>query len=48
MLKAGDILFWHHLARNGEIPGVAEDERARGKSWGATGGKVASRVVFNR
>lgn len=28
-LYAGDVLFWHHLARHGEIPGVMEDKRAR-------------------
>ncbi|KAE9411352.1 hypothetical protein BT96DRAFT_961284 [Gymnopus androsaceus JB14] len=28
-LKAGDILFWHHLMRHGEIPGVSDDPRAR-------------------
>ncbi|KAF8345928.1 hypothetical protein F5887DRAFT_143029 [Amanita rubescens] len=28
-LRAGDILFWHHLSRHGEIPGVADDPRAR-------------------
>ncbi|KIK40447.1 hypothetical protein CY34DRAFT_807185 [Suillus luteus UH-Slu-Lm8-n1] len=28
-LKAGDVLYWHHLAKNGEIPGVQEDPRAR-------------------
>ncbi|KIJ67876.1 hypothetical protein HYDPIDRAFT_173615 [Hydnomerulius pinastri MD-312] len=28
-LKAGDVLYWHHLAKNGEIPGVEEDPRAR-------------------
>ncbi|KAF9650897.1 hypothetical protein BDM02DRAFT_3111466 [Thelephora ganbajun] len=30
-LKAGDTLYWHHLLRHGEIPGVQEDPRARGK-----------------
>lgn len=30
-LKAGDMLYWHHLSRHGEIPGVHEDPRARGK-----------------
>lgn len=28
-LCAGDVIYWHHLARNGEIPAVVEDERAR-------------------
>ncbi len=31
-LKAGDVLYWHHLVRSGEIPGVMEDARARGPS----------------
>lgn len=30
-LKAGDMLYWHHLSRHGELPGVQEDPRARGK-----------------
>jgi len=30
-LRAGDVLYWHHLSRHGEIPGVREDPRARGK-----------------
>jgi hypothetical protein len=30
-LKAGDMLYWHHLSRHGEIPGVQEDPQARGK-----------------
>lgn len=29
-LKAGEVLYWHHLVRSGEIPGVVEDARARG------------------
>lgn len=32
-LKAGDALYWHHLSRHGEIPGVQEDPRARGKGF---------------
>jgi hypothetical protein len=32
-LKAGDTLYWHHLSRHGEIPGVQEDPRARGKGF---------------
>lgn len=31
-LSAGDLLHWHHLARHGEIPGVEDDERARGEN----------------
>jgi hypothetical protein len=31
------VLYWHHLQRSGEIPGVEEDERARvGSSGGGT------------
>ncbi|KAF8638032.1 hypothetical protein AX16_010664 [Volvariella volvacea WC 439] len=48
-LKPGDILFWHHLARNGEIPGVSEDPRARGRTLPLHDEKkLASKVVFNR
>ncbi|EJF55790.1 hypothetical protein DICSQDRAFT_164146 [Dichomitus squalens LYAD-421 SS1] len=28
-LKAGEVLYWHHLLRSGEIPAVSEDPRAR-------------------
>ncbi|OSD01316.1 hypothetical protein PYCCODRAFT_1369755 [Trametes coccinea BRFM310] len=28
-LKAGEVLYWHHLLRSGEIPAVAEDPLAR-------------------
>ncbi|KAK7005609.1 hypothetical protein R3P38DRAFT_3038541 [Favolaschia claudopus] len=28
-LQAGDVLYWHHLVKHGEIPGVMEDVRAR-------------------
>ncbi|KAF5370819.1 hypothetical protein D9758_001980 [Tetrapyrgos nigripes] len=28
-LKAGDPLYWHHLTRHGEIPGVSDDPRSR-------------------
>jgi hypothetical protein len=30
-LKMGDTLYWHHLSRHGEIPGVQEDPRSRGR-----------------
>jgi hypothetical protein len=32
-LKPGDLLFWHHLSRHGEIPAVADDLRARKQDW---------------
>ncbi|KAJ4483297.1 hypothetical protein J3R30DRAFT_3447444 [Lentinula aciculospora] len=28
-LKSGDVLFWHHLIRHGEIPGVSDHPHAR-------------------
>ena len=28
-LKAGDVLYWHHLVNRGELPSVYDDERAR-------------------
>ncbi|KAI0093372.1 hypothetical protein BDY19DRAFT_1045586 [Irpex rosettiformis] len=28
-LKPGEVLYWHHLIRHGEIPAVADDPRAR-------------------
>jgi hypothetical protein len=28
-LQAGDVLHWHHLIQQGEIPGVSDDPRAR-------------------
>jgi len=31
-IKAGDVVYWHHLARNGEIPACCDDTRARGKA----------------
>jgi hypothetical protein len=48
-LRAGDTLYWHHLAKNGEIPGVEEDERARGNGNATvTGGKLAAALSFDR
>jgi len=29
-LRAGDLLYWHHLTRSGEIPGATDDRRSRG------------------
>ena len=28
-LRSGDVVYWHNLARNGEIPAVSDDPRAR-------------------
>ncbi|KAF8070547.1 hypothetical protein FPV67DRAFT_1413745 [Lyophyllum atratum] len=51
-LQPGDILFWHHLAKSGEIPGVQEDARARGKQPVAVapagGRKFIASLSFNR
>ncbi|TFK44805.1 hypothetical protein BDQ12DRAFT_742264 [Crucibulum laeve] len=47
ILKEGDILFWHHLATSGEIPGVADNKRARKPV--ITPNKVVSKsMMFNR
>ncbi|KAG6845901.1 hypothetical protein H0H87_000707 [Tephrocybe sp. NHM501043] len=35
-LDPGDVLFWHHLYKSGEIPCIEDDERARGRPKGAT------------
>jgi hypothetical protein len=29
-LRAGDLLYWHHLTRSGEIPGATNDQRSHG------------------
>lgn len=47
-LKAGDMLFWHHLARTGEIPGVTDDIRARSKVSSPVYEELGSNVAFNR
>jgi len=43
-LKPGDVVFWHHLTRNGEISGVKDDERARQPATA----RAAGQVFFNR
>lgn len=50
VLKAGDLIFWHHLARSGEIPGVEDDDRARGiaSPLPSLGQKMVGKVIFNR
>jgi hypothetical protein len=50
-LQEGDLVYWHHLVRSGEIPGVVEDARARvaraeGESGGGRGRKA--RTCFDR
>ncbi|KAJ7217943.1 hypothetical protein GGX14DRAFT_438993 [Mycena pura] len=45
-LVAGDVLYWHHLSRHGEIPGVMEDVRARRRSLAIKAGKT--KMFFNR
>ncbi|KAI0689956.1 hypothetical protein BC835DRAFT_1418116 [Cytidiella melzeri] len=44
-LKAGDVLYWHHLARHGEIPGVADDPRARNPQLSSEGDTPATNQV---
>jgi len=29
-LRAGDLIYWHHLTRSGELPGATDDWRSRG------------------
>ncbi|KAH9485055.1 Protein FAM72A [Psilocybe cubensis] len=43
-LKPGDVIFWHHLSRSGEIPGVHNDERARHP----IAAKASREIFFNR
>ncbi|CAA7259096.1 unnamed protein product [Cyclocybe aegerita] len=38
-LQPGDIVFWHHLARTGEIAGVEDDRRARGRESARDAGR---------
>ena len=38
VLKGGDVIFWHHLARNGEILEVVDDKRARRPAESVGGG----------
>lgn len=33
-IRGGDVLFWHHLSRRGELPGVYDDERSRPNNGG--------------
>ncbi|GLB37524.1 putative FAM72 protein [Lyophyllum shimeji] len=51
-LQPGDILFWHHLVKSGEIPGVQDDARARSKhpspSAAAGNGRIAATLSFSR
>lgn len=35
-LHSGDIVYWHNLARSGEIPAVSDDPRSRAFSSGAS------------
>ncbi|KAF5317215.1 hypothetical protein D9611_003987 [Ephemerocybe angulata] len=45
-LKAGNLLFWHHLTRSGEIPGAQNDERARHGASPLSDNALG--IVFNR
>ncbi|KAJ7251540.1 FAM72 protein-domain-containing protein [Mycena haematopus] len=45
-LQAGDVLYWHHLVRHGEIPAVMEDTRARRRSLAINAGKT--KMQFDR
>lgn len=43
-LKPGDVIFWHHLARKGEVPGVIDDLRARHPA----AARASRDILFNR
>ncbi|KAJ6499192.1 FAM72 protein-domain-containing protein [Mycena sanguinolenta] len=45
-LQAGDVLYWHHLVKHGEIPAVKEDTRARRRSLAINSGKT--KMHFDR
>ncbi|KAF7306148.1 hypothetical protein HMN09_00770100 [Mycena chlorophos] len=44
-LAAGDVLYWHHLVKHGEIPSVVEDPRARSRS---SAKRTANKIHFDR
>ncbi|KIY53971.1 hypothetical protein FISHEDRAFT_32253 [Fistulina hepatica ATCC 64428] len=39
-VKGGELLFWHHLARHGEIPAAHDDPRARSPARAKDPGKI--------
>ncbi|KAJ7594423.1 FAM72 protein-domain-containing protein [Mycena floridula] len=46
ILQAGDIVYWHHLMRHGEIPGVSDDPRARKQPSSEC--SVVKQLIFDR
>ncbi|KAF7321670.1 hypothetical protein MKEN_00688400 [Mycena kentingensis (nom. inval.)] len=47
-LTAGDVLYWHHLDRHGEIGAVVDDARARRRSWAIKSASGVRVPVFER
>ncbi|KIK67301.1 hypothetical protein GYMLUDRAFT_37385 [Collybiopsis luxurians FD-317 M1] len=47
-LQGGDLLFWHHLVRHGEIPGVSDDPRARKGRSADDGAQTSPTFVCGR
>ena len=43
-LRYGDVLFWHHLTRTGEFPGIEDDMRARGFRGSATSESIPAGI----
>ncbi|KAH9858555.1 hypothetical protein C2E23DRAFT_6824 [Lenzites betulinus] len=44
-LRAGGVVYWHHLLRSGEIPAVFEDARARMDTEGQARAEAAERAA---
>ena len=45
-LRAGEVVYWHHLLRRGELPGVCDDDRARAsRGFGAISRGRSSSVL---
>ncbi|KAF7965242.1 hypothetical protein HWV62_44890, partial [Athelia sp. TMB] len=49
-LRQGETLYWHHLKRTGEMPGIVDDPRARPSCQilGIEGRVVRERVFAGR
>ena len=41
-IRGGEVLFWHHLIRAGELPAMYDEERSRSSFGGSIGGRSSS------